>query len=1065
MTSSSRFCNFLLLLVILWAPETGAQQPASKPSAGVDFQRVVRPILSDNCFHCHGPDPATRMADLRLDTREGAFTRRDNGTPIIPGNPKDSLVYQRIVEEDPARRMPPESSHKTLTAEQKEILKQWIEQGAPWKEHWSFTAPVRPPFPEVKNAAWVRNPIDRFVLAKLEAAGLQPAPEADRRTLVRRLSLDLTGLPPVPAEVEAFLNDRSSDAYEKLVDRLMSSKHWGEHRARYWLDAARYADTHGVHVDNYREMWPYRDWVIQAFNRNLPFDRFTIEQLAGDLLPNRTPDQQIATGFHRCNVTTNEGGVIVEEVEAIYAKDRVDTTGTVWLGLTVGCATCHDHKFDPISMKDFYSLAAFFRNTTQPTMDGNIPDTPPVVVVPGERDRSRWNRLNQEEAEIKLRMQQTQKGADKPFEKWLRSEFAGGLKSPLDESSELLAITPGNPIQLRRQGQTTTLALPEGTALGEGADPRTRALHFDSEARVELPNVDYFGSDKPFSIATWIYQPKREDSFIVASQSDPEDKNRGWAIEIGARTPSFRLTGNGGKSLRIVAGFTVQLKPGSWNHLAVTYDGSREEAGLGLYVNGKAVTTQVGGDMATRLEGEIRTASPLRLGSDGKRYFQGGAMADFRVFSRVISEEEAYLASLWPVLEGTRGKRPEELATAEREALHLHFLNYHDERYRKLVAKLRAFAAERREIRKRGAVTHVMQERSDSKPMAHILFRGQYDQPREQVEPNVPAALPPMPASYPRNRLGLAQWLVDPANPLTARVTVNRFWQEVFGTGLVKTSEDFGSQGQAPTHPELLDWLAVEFRESGWDIKKLFKLLVTSATYRQAALTTEEKLKTDPENRLLSRGPRFRMDSEVIRDYALAASGLLVPTLGGPSVKPYQPAGIWEAVAMEGSNTRFYKQDHGSKLYRRSLYTFWKRSAPPASMDIFGAPTRESCIVRRERTNTPLQALVTMNDTQFVEAARHLAQRAMLAAQGDFDRELDFITSHLVARSFEPHEREIARRAYEDYLKHYASQPEDARKLLAVGESKPDEHLPAPEFAALTMVANQLMNLDEVLNK
>ncbi len=1042
-----------------------AHQTVTKPNETVDFQRVVRPILSDNCFHCHGPDPNTRLADLRLDTREGAYTARENGTPVVPRNLQASLVYQRIMDADPARRMPPKYSHKSLTAEQKDVLKRWIEQGAPWKEHWSFSAPVRPQLPAVKTKSWARNPIDQFILAKLEASGLDPSLGADRRTLARRLSLDLTGLPPDPAKVEAFVRDKSKNAYEKLVDQLLASSQWGEHRARYWLDASRYADTHGIHVDNYREMWPYRDWVIRAFNRNLPFDRSTIEQLAGDLLPNRSIDQQIASGFHRCNVTTNEGGVIVEEVEAIYAKDRVDTTGTVWLGLTVGCATCHDHKFDPISTKDFYSLAAFFRNTTQHAMDGNIPDTPPVVIVPKQEDRARWSRLNSEELAVKSRMQQTLHTADPAFETWLHSDERRSLKVPLDPSSQLLALSLEAQVKLQTEDENTVIALPEGVTLGTGVTPDTKALQFGSDAAVELRNFDYFAADKPFSIATWIFQPKREDSFLVASQSDSEDNSRGWFIDIGGRVPAFRLVGDEGKGINVVAGFAQQLKAGTWNHLVVTYDGSREQAGLALYLNGKAIPTQGGGDQSVQIEGDIHNKAPLRLGSDGKRYFQGGAIGDFRVFSRVISEEQAYLTSLWSTLDGACNKPVDQLTEEERDGFHLYFLNYHDSSYGDLTSKLKAFAAQRREIRRRGAVTHVMEEKKDTRPAAHVLFRGQYDQPREEVEPNVPSTLPPMPASFSRNRLGLAQWLVDPSNPLTARVTVNRFWQEVFGTGLVKTTEDFGSQGEAPSHPELLDWLAVEFRESGWDIKRLFRLMVTSSTYRQSALTSEEKLRKDPDNRLLSRGPRFRMDGEMVRDYALAASGLLVPVIGGPSVKPYQPDGIWEGVAMVGSNTRFYKQDSGENLYRRSLYTFWKRSAPPASMEIFNASTRETCTVRRERTNTPLQALVTLNDPQFVEAARHLARSAILSGRGEVDRQFDFIASRLLARTFEQHESAVARRSYQDYLAYYESNPEDAKRLLSTGESKADESLAAPQFAALTMVANQVMNLDEVVTK
>ncbi len=1055
--------QFVFFGLVFFVAAQSALAQKSPPSA-VDFQRVVRPILSDACFHCHGPDPNTRLADLRLDTRDGAFAKRENGTPVVSGQPNASLIYQRITDSDPSRRMPPEYSHKTLTSEQKGIIKRWIEEGASWKEHWAFSAPVRPELPAVKKTTWSRNPIDAFILARLEAAGLEPAPEADRRTLVRRLSLDLTGLPPEPKDVEDFVNDNSKDAYEKLVDRFLKSEHWGEHRGRYWLDAARYADTHGIHVDNYREMWPYRDWVIDAFNRNLSFDRFTIEQIAGDLLPERTFEQQIASGFHRCSVSTNEGGVIAEEVEAMYAKDRVDTTGTVFLGLTVGCATCHDHKFDPISTKDFYSLTAFFRNTTQPTMDGNVPDTPPVVVVPREDDRQRWNRLNSEDTEIRKRMQQERRSAGRGFEKWLHSRERSSLSEPLDAGSRLLSILLGEAVKLDSHGQTTAIALPEGVTMGPAPVDGRRALHFDASGKLELPNQEYFSSDKPFSLSAWVHQPKREDNFIVASQSDPEDKNRGWGLEINARQTSFRLVGDEGKSIRVSAGFFQQWKPGTWHHIAVTYDGSRQQAGLALYVDGKQSPIQIG-DQIQPLPGEIRTRSPLRLGNEGTRFFHGGAIADFRLYTRAITEEEAQLASLWPVMESYLSKAEPDLKAEEKDAFHLYYLNHRDSGYKKLAARQQALAVERREIRKRGAVTLVMQEKPDSKPMAHILFRGQYDQPRDAVEPNVPAALPPMPASFPRNRLGLAQWLVQPSNPLMARVTVNRFWQEIFGTGIVKTSEDFGSQGQAPSHPELLDWLAVEFRESGWDVKKFFRLMVTSAAYRQSASTTAEKLGIDPDNRLLSRGPRFRMDAEMVRDYALSAGELLVPTIGGPSVKPYQPDGIWEAVAMLGSNTRFYKRESGDKLYRRSLYTFWKRSAPPASMDIFNAPTRENCTVRRERTNTPLQALATMNGTQFVEASRHLAQLAMTKAGGKIDRELDFITDRVLARAFEERERAIVRKAYEDYRSYYEGSPDDAKKLLSVGESKADPNLKPSDFAALTMIASQVLNLDEALNK
>ena len=1051
-------------------PVSGVKPPLAAPAAAapkgpaIDYQRDIRPILSDNCFACHGPDKATRLVDLRLDTKEGVFAVRKSGAPVVPGDPAASLVYQRITAADSARVMPPVHSKRALTDTQKDRLKRWIEQGAPWKEHWAFAAPARRPLPAVKNIRWARNPIDRFVLTRLEAAGLQPAPEANRRALAKRVSLDLTGLPPQPEAVEAFVNDKSAQAYESYVDRLLESKQWGEHRGRYWLDAARYADTHGIHIDNYREMWPYRDWVINAFNRNLPYDRFIVEQIAGDLIPNRTMEQQIATGFHRCNATTNEGGAIVEEVAAIYAKDRVDTTGSVFLGLTVGCATCHDHKFDPISQRDFYSMAAFFRNTTQNPMDGNIADTPPIIVVPKDEDMERWNQIPGEEAGLTGRMKDTAAGAEAEFVKWLDGKDRASVRSPLEPADELLAVTvSGGTPRFAMKGSPAAVTLPETVTAGEGHIKGEQALRFSGKGFLELPNIDTVQAGQPFSLATWFYMPEGEDNFVVASQTDRNSKGRGWLFEISARIPILRLTGLAGRGLVVRGNIIDRLKPGTWYHIAFSYDGNRSSSGLRLFFNGKETVSEGGGE-SVQLKGEIRNFAPILIGSQGNRYFDGGAVADLRIYGRVLSAEDAALLAQWSALELARRKKTSELTSEEREGFRRYYLNRESSDYMELAGQMQALHGEKLAIGRRGAVTHVQHEK-DGKAVANVLFRGMYDQPRDQVAANTPSVLPPMSSSLPRNRMGLAQWLIDPSHPLTSRVTVNRFWQELFGTGIVKTADDFGSQGEAPSHPELLDWLAVEFRESGWDVKKFYRLLVTSATYRQAAVTTPLKLEKDSENRLLSRGPRFRMDGEMVRDYALAASGLLTPTIGGPSVKPYQPDGLWETVAMPSSNTRFYARDSGAKLYRRSLYSFWKRSAPPASMDILNAPTRENCTVRRERTNTPLQALVTMNDVQFVEAARNLAQRALLAAPGNADRQIDFISGHLVARPLDERERLITRKAYQDYLRFYDARMDEARQLIAQGDSKPDAALPAPELASMTMVANQLMNLDEVLVK
>ncbi len=1040
---------------------------AATPTANApDYQRQVRPILSDNCFRCHGPDKGNRMADLRLDTHDGAFAERQSGFVIVAGKPEDSLLIKRIASEDVNFRMPPPMSHKTLTEEQKDVLRRWIAAGAPWKEHWAFIAPALPAVPPVDVAGWNKNPIDHFVLAKLEAAGLTPNPEADRRVLIRRVTLDLTGLPPTPAEVEAFVKDKSPNAYEKVVDRLLASPHYGEHRGRYWLDAARYADTHGLHIDNYREMWPYRDWVIKAFNRNEPFDQFTIEQLGGDLLPNATLDQKIGSGFHRCNVSTNEGGSIPAEVDAIYAKDRADTTGTVWLGLTVGCATCHDHKFDPISQKDYYSLTAFFRNTTQNAMDGNVQDTPPTVVVPRAEDRQAWEQLSARRAALLEALKREAANPKPSFDAW--------LSSPERKSPELQFDFTATVAEVKLDGAV----LPSGVTLGAGPTsvPTAPALHFAKESGVTISADGQPDSDKAFTVAAWVYLPKLHETYAVASQfeeipkkeADKEEgkRRRGWSLSIHGEGPMFRLQDDDGKYLYADPGPGFLWKEKTWYHVAFTYDGSRDRRGINLFVNGQFVPTFGDGADLKPLTGSTHANVAVKIANNDKTYFENGALADFRILNKHIDAEDAWAIYSWLALSTAASvSEPNELAEAERQALADYFVSRVDPSTRGITAQLHDIDAEREAIARRGSVTFVMQERTDGKPMAHVLYRGQYDAMRDEVPAKTLGVLPPMPESSPRNRLGLAEWLVSPTNPLTARVTVNRFWQEVFGNGIVRTTEDFGSQGEPPTHPELLDWLAIDFRDTGWDVKKLFRLMVTSEAYRQSAATTEEKLQRDPDNRLLSRGPRYRMDAEMVRDYALATSGLLNPAIGGPSVKPYQPERIWETVAMDQSNTRFYHHDSGDKLYRRSLYTFWKRSAPPPSMDIFNAPTRETCTVRRERTNTPLQALVTMNDPQFVEAARMLAQNALLTNRTSVDAEIDYIAERLVARSLDTREKAIVSRSYQDYLTYYQAQPADAEKLLRTGEAPADPRLPKPTLAAMTMVANELLNLDEVLVK
>jgi cytochrome c553 len=1026
----------------------------------IEYNRDVRPILAENCFACHGADSAARKADLRLDRRDDAIAAE----AVVPGDVDKSALIERIFSDNKSHIMPPRKTKKTLTAAQKETLKRWIAAGAEYQPHWSFLAPKRPPLPAVKNAGWVRNPVDRFILAELEKRGLQPAPEADRRTLARRLSLDLTGLPPEPDDVEAFVHDKRPDAYERFVEKMMDSPHWGEHRARYWLDAARYADTHGIHFDNYREMWSYRDWVINAFNRNLHFDRFTIEQLAGDLLPNRTLDQQVASGFNRCNITSNEGGLIPEEYLVLYTRDRTETTARVFLGLTANCAVCHDHKFDPLTQKDFYSLAAFFNNTTQGAMDGNIKDTPPTVFVPRMEDRPRWDALAKELAEARKHAEARKQTARPDFEKWLAAGKADAIAATIPNQGLRfhagLSEGDGATVHLTVDGTPRTTALPGGVGWEPGhvAD---KAFKCQPGGTLAVDDAGNFEKDKGFSYGAWVKFTKNAPSGAIFARMDDQHDFRGWDLWVqGGRVGAHIIHKWPEDSLKVVSRNPVKV--GQWNHLFITYDGSGQPNGIKVYVNGVPQETNV---EARSLRNTIRTTVPLKIGQrHTSSRLDGVVLQDLRLYDRTLPAAEVDR-----LVKGTRsawllGKPAKSRSDAEKKELFDGWLTSQDTAYQELAKKVGALQSEESALKSRGTIAHVMQEKP-GEATAFVLYRGEYDKRRDPVKADTPKSLPPMAKELPRNRLGFAQWLLRPENPLTARVTVNRFWQEMFGTGIVRTSADFGTSGELPSHPELLDWLAVEFRESGWDMKRFFKLLVTSATYRQSARTTPAKIDKDPDNRLLSRGPRYRLDAEMIRDYALASSGLLARKLGGPSVKPYQPEGVWEAVAMIGSNTRDYRRDDGDRLYRRSLYTFWKRAAPPASMDIFNAPSREVCTVRRERTNTPLQALVTLNDPQFIEAARYLAQTTLKEGGDKDEGRIDFLARRLLCRPLRAEEMKVVQASLNDLLAHYKAQAEDAKKLLAVGEAKIDPSLDSGTLAAWTMLINEMMNLDEVLNK
>lgn len=1049
---------------LLWALAQPAA-PVQKVNAAlpdrIEYNRDIRPILTENCFTCHGPDSASRKAKLRLDIRDNAIERG----AIVPGQPEKSGLVERINAKAARDLMPPTKSHKKLTMAQKELLRRWIAEGAEYQPHWSFLTVKRPKLPAVKNKTWARTPVDHFILAELEKKGLTPAPEADRWTLGRRVSLDLTGLPPTPAALEAFVNDPRPDAYEHFVDALLKSPQWGEHRGHYWLDAARYADSHGIHFDNFREIWSYRDWVIDAFNRNLPFDQFTIEQLAGDMLPSPSMDQLIATGFNRCNITTNEGGVIPEEYLVLYTRDRTETVAQVWLGLTAGCAVCHEHKYDPLSQKEFYEMAAFFNNTTQGAMDGNIKDTPPILFVPAKDDRQKWDSLSKELLAAKGKID-AHKGAARPeFDKWLPTvkadEFPAMVPAKGLHFHAALNEGKGKELQFKLNDKTDAAKLESGFAWDKG-HVSAQAAKMTPGATLTVADAGDFEKNQAFSAAAWVKFPTGQTNGAIVARMDDKNDFRGWDLWVENNKVGTHIVHKWpDDALKVTT--QKAIKAGEWHHVLVTYNGSGKAGGVRIYIDG--VEEKAKQVTADQLRSTTRTKVPLTVAQrHTTSRISNVLLQDLRIYDRALPTLEA--ASL---VKGTRAgwllaKPAKDQTPAEKQELYDWWLVSIDPVYQAYTKELDGLQQQESALKAKGTVAHVTQEKKEP-AHAFILYRGEYDQRKDKVFPSTPAFLPALAKDLPKNRLGFAKWLLSPENPLTARVTVNRFWQEVFGTGLVRTAGDFGGSGEMPTHPELLDWLAVEFRETGWDMKKFFKMIVTSAAYRQKAVLTKEKLEKDPDNRYLSRGPRYRLDAEMIRDYALSASGLLVPKIGGPSVKPYQPPGVWEAVGMIGSNTRDYKQDSGENLYRRSLYTFWKRAAPPASLDILNAPNREFCTVRRDKTNTPLQALVTLNDPQFVEAARHLAQLTLLQGGNTVESKIDFMARKVLCRPMKAAEVKVVEKSYGKLIGYYQAHVEDAKKLITVGESKADPALEPAQLAAWTMVANQLFNLDEVLNK
>jgi hypothetical protein len=1025
------------LLALVAVAGIAAFSPLSIGAAPLDYNRDIRPIVSNLCNKCHGFDGKERKAELRLDSEEGQRMMLPSGMrAVVPGDLAASELYARIISTDPNEVMPPPATGKKVTPEQVAIIKRWIEEGAAFQRHWAFETPKRPELPEVGPEAPVRNPIDRFIIARLAAEGLKPSAEADKFALIRRVTLDLTGLPPTPAEVDAFLADSSPDAYEKLVDRLLGSNRYAEQMSRYWLDAARYGDTHGLHLDNERSLWPYREWVINAFAKNQPFDQFTVEQLAGDLLPSPTIDQKIATGFNRCNVSTSEGGSIDEEVRVRYAVDRVETTATVWLGMTFGCAVCHDHKFDPISQKEFYGMFAFFNSVAENAMDGNALLPPPIMKLPTAEQTAKATELDAKIAELK----KTTAEALAKVEYTETPEDAAAAA----EAREFVWVEDEIPAGATPQGNTpwefvTKAEFPVFS--GERASKRKGmgfTQHFFTGANPTLAIGD---GDKLFA---YVYiEPTDKPKMVMLQFNDGSWEHR--AIWGDMSVTPFGVANT---PARVDMGPLPEA--GSWVRLEVPVEKMGLKAGSQL--NGFAFS-QHDGTVYWDKAG-IVTKTP----QSGQAY---KSLAAWEAFEKANAKSTAP-QPVKDALKVELDKRTPEQTKAIRD----YFLEYAFEgarpTFKPLHEQIAATQKERSDLEAAIPATMVMAENPQVRE-TFLLVRGAYDKKGDKVEPGTPAVFPPLPEGAPKTRLGLAQWLVQPSHPLTARVTVNRFWQQCFGTGLVKTAEDFGTQGNNPTHPELLDWLATEFVSSGWNVKQMLKLIVMSGTYRQSSRVPPELLARDPQNELLARAPRFRLDAEVIRDAALYSSGLLVERVGGKSVKPYQPEGIWEAVAFVGSNTSVFKRDAGDALYRRSLYTFWKRTSPPPSLLTFDAPSRENCTVRRARTNTPLQALVLMNDTQYVEAARKLAETVLSEPGLDLPGRLAFAFRRVLSRPPTPEELSILQATLQAQLAKYQADKDAATKLLSYGEAKRNEALDLSEHAAWTLLCNLLLNLDELV--
>jgi hypothetical protein len=1043
-----------LLLALL----PGAALAASAP----DFTFEVQPLLSDRCFRCHGPDSTGRKADLRLDHADGLYAAVE-GQPghqvVAPGRRDRSLLWARLTSADPDEVMPPPDSHQSLSPAEIERIGRWIDAGAPWTPHWAFVPPAEAPVPPApKGQAWAKNPVDLFVLDRLEREGLQPAPEADRATWLRRVSLDLTGLPPSEAEIAAFRDDSRPDAHARVVDRLLDTDAYAEHQAAQWLDLARYGDTFGYQNDLPNRLWPWRDWVLQAFRRSLPFDRFLTEQLAGDLLPGATAEQIIATAFNRAHRMTNEGGSVEEEFRIESVVDRVTTFGTAFLGLTLECARCHDHKYDPISQREFFQFTAFFNSIDESGLYSHFTKAVPTPSLPlyAEGQAAEHQRLREAVAQAEAGLQAARLAATARAAAWRAGADPAALRPaplahwPFEEGEG--AKRGDNRVNAKQPASFFEAPVSVPGARGKG-------LRFHGDNGVTLKGVGSFGRYAAFSLALWVRAadlaaPRQ----VVAhcSRAAEDSGRRGYELNLEQGRLSWSLI-HFWPGEAISVRDQAPLEARRWHHVVVTYDGSSRAEGLRMYVDGQAraletVRDHLHLDIRHRKEwgdsqvGDIHLTLAARFRDTG---FKDGELDELMVFDRALSAWEARQLA-------AGGEEARDPFGAEAEWTE-HYVERVDAEVES--ARQALTAARRAENTFITGVPRLMVMREDAQPRpAHLLARGQYDLPGEAVPRGVPAALSPWPAGAPQNRLGLAQWLTHPRHPLTARVAVNRAWAAFFDTGLVATREDFGVQGRMPSHPQLLDWLAREFQRTGWDWRGLLRTLALSATYRQSSAADAALRARDPQNEILARGPRARLSAEQVRDSALAASGLLVRQVGGESVKPYQPAGLWE----ESGTGKKYDQGKGEALYRRSLYTFWKRTLPPPSLSLFDAPTREACVARREVTATPMQALVLLNDPQFVEAARVLAADLMAGGAAEAEQ-IDRAFLRLLGRVPHPRERELFLRLRADQQAHFAARVAEARALVGVGESPRGRDLPPVDLAAATLTVSAILNLDEFM--